>query len=404
MNRAEKRRRNRQGTKPIAGIWISNAAFAGTGYGTQTKQVVSRMVADGHAIAVAANYGLEATCTTWEGIEHFPRGFDMYSQDMVNPYFVDWSRQHPEHRHTVFTLYDCWVFTHPKWDEMPVVSWVPIDHLPIPPLVQKFISKPNVHPVAMSQFGAGLMKQAELDHTYIPHGIDTNIFQYRETVMDDVGNVRSGRQLMGDVPEDAFVVGIFNANKGQIPMRKAFDVQILAFALFAEKHDDAILYLHTERFGGMGGVPLDPLISACGIPDEKVKFVNQYNNRLGYSEEILATLYSGLDCLLSPTLGEGFGITVAEAQSVGVPAIVNNFSAQPELIGDGIAVRGQPMWDPTQNAWYQIPLVSEVVKALEEMYERRGDKSQAARDHIVSNYDADKVYADLWRPLLEDLA
>lgn len=95
MDRAERRRRNRNGTQPIAGLWCSNAAWSPTGYGTQTKQVVSRMIKDGHAIAVAANYGLEATMSAWEGIEHFPRGFDAYSNDMIHPYFVDWSKQHP---------------------------------------------------------------------------------------------------------------------------------------------------------------------------------------------------------------------------------------------------------------------------------------------------------------------
>jgi len=57
MDRAERRRRNRNGTQPVAGLWCSNAAWSPTGYGTQTKQVVSRMIKDGHAIAVAANYG-----------------------------------------------------------------------------------------------------------------------------------------------------------------------------------------------------------------------------------------------------------------------------------------------------------------------------------------------------------
>lgn len=403
MNRAERRRRQRNGVEPISGIWVSNAAFAQTGYGTQTKQVVSRMVEDGHAIAVAANYGLEATMSAWEGIEHFPRGFEAYSNDVIHPYFMDWSRQHPNHRHHVFTLYDVWVFNHPRWDEMPTVSWVPIDHMPIPPKVGNFLAKPNVFPVAMSEFGAGLLKRAELDHAYIPHAIDTNVFQPTRSVTDDAGRSRTGRDLMGDIPSGAFVVGIVNANKGQSPMRKAFDAQLLAFGLFAEKHDDAVLYMHTERFGGMGGIPLDPLIEACGIPAEKVHFVNQYQNRLGIPDNALAAIYSGLDVLLAPTLGEGFGITVIEAQSCGTPVIVNNFSAQPELVGDGWIVNGQPVWDASHAAWFQMPLVSEILNALEEAYERRGEPSYKARNFIVDNFDADKVYADLWRPLLEDL-
>jgi glycosyltransferase involved in cell wall biosynthesis len=110
-----------------------------------------------------------------------------------------------------------------------------------------------------------------------------------------------------------------------------------------------------------------------------------------------------MDCLLAPTLGEGFGITVAEAQSCETPVIVNNFSAQPELVGEGVAVAGQPSWDPTQGAWFQIPLISEIVKALEEIYERRGQRATMGRRHIVENYDADTVYENMWRPLLEDL-
>ena len=403
MNRAERRRQARNGQPPIAGLFVSNAAWAPTGYGTQTKQLVSRMIADGHAMAVAANYGLEATMSAWEGIEHFPRGFDAYSNDVVHAYFTDWSRQHPNMRHHVFTLYDVWVFQHPRWDEMPTVSWVPIDHMPIPTKVGEFLKKPNVFPVAMSKFGADLMARAELDHAYVPHAIETDVYKPTLSVADDAGRRRTGRQLMGDVPDDAFVVGIVNANKGQAPIRKAFDAQLLAFAMFAEKHDDAILYLHTERYGGMGGIPLDPLIAACGIPEEKIRFVNQYQNRIGIPSEVMAALYTGMDCLLAPTLGEGFGITVIEAESCETPVIVNNFSAQPELVSDGISVKGQPIWDASQNAWFQMPLVSDIVHALECMYERKGERSTEARRHVVENYDADKVYADLWRPLLEDL-
>jgi hypothetical protein len=128
-------------------------------------------------------------------------------------------------------LYDVWVYTHPRFDEMPVVSWVPIDHLPIPEKVAAFISKPNVTPVAMSKYGAGLMSKAGIDHYYIPHGIETSVFKPTAQVSDDVGNVRTGRELM-QVDSSQFVVGIVNANKGTSPIRKAFGEQLLAFSIF----------------------------------------------------------------------------------------------------------------------------------------------------------------------------
>jgi len=116
-------------------------------------------------------------------------------------------------------------------------------------------------------------------------------------------------------------------------------------------------------------------------------------------------IYSGMDVLLSPTLGEGFGITVIDAQACGVPVIASNFSAQPELVGHGWKVSGQPLWDSMQSAWFQTPSVAGIVDALNESYEQRtGKPSKIARKFVVDNYDADKVYAKLWRPLLDELA
>ncbi|MCF8542442.1 MAG: hypothetical protein K9G24_05095, partial [Candidatus Nanopelagicales bacterium] len=115
--------------KPLAVLMVSNAPWAPTGYGTQTKQLASRMQRDGHKVAIAANYGLEATQTEWEGIPVLPKGYDGYSNDIVAAYAKDWARQNPDLQPVVFTLYDVWVFAqHPAWDKLdiPVVSWVPI--------------------------------------------------------------------------------------------------------------------------------------------------------------------------------------------------------------------------------------------------------------------------------------
>ena len=386
----------------ISGIWASNAPWAPTGYGTQTKQVVSRMIADGHDIAVAANYGLEATQTNIDGIEVFPKGMEAYSNDVIYPYFVDWKRQHPDGKPYVFTLYDCWVFQGPKWDEMPVVSWVPIDHTPVPPRVAQFLGKDNVRPVAMSKFGVDQLTRAGIECDYIPHAIDTDLMKPTANYYTGTG-ARTGRQII-NVPRDAFVVGIVNANKGTAPVRKAFAEQLLAFSIFAADKPDAVLYLHTERFGSYGGIGLDPIIAAVGLRPDQYQFVNQYQNMIGIPDEAMAVIYSALNVLLAPTLGEGFGITVIEAQSCGVPVIVSDFSAQPELVGDGWKIPGQPLWDAAQQAWFQIPNVYAIVNALNEAYERKGEKtSKDARKFIVDNYNADNVYNEMWRPLLNDL-
>ncbi len=388
--------------KKLTALWVSNAPWALTGYGSQTLQVTQRMVADGHDVAVAANYGLEATVTEYEGMTVYPKGLDPYSNEVVHPYFQEHCIAFPDGQPVVFTLYDAWVFTHKQWDDMPVVSWVPVDHTPAPPKVMEFLSKPNVRPVAMSKFGAEQIRAQGVECDYIPHAIDTKVFRPTESILTANG-VKSGRELM-KAPEGSFIVGITNNNKGVAPCRKAFAEQLMAFSIFAADKPDAFLYLHTERQGAMGGIPFDPLIKAVGLRDDQFSFVNQYQNHKGIPNEFLAVIYSGMDVLLSPTLGEGFGITVVDAQACGVPVIVSDFSSQPELVGHGWKVPGQPLWDVAQNAWFQVPSVSGIVDALNESYEQRtGVPSKVARKFVVENYDANKIYATMWRKLFKDL-
>ncbi|MBI4272316.1 glycosyltransferase family 4 protein [Candidatus Uhrbacteria bacterium] len=57
---------------------------------------------------------------------------------------------------------------------------------------------------------------------------------------------------------------------------------------------------------------------------------------LGWIEEKeKATLLSGADCLVFPSLYEGFGLPLLEAQGCGIPVITSNTTSLPEVGGDG---------------------------------------------------------------------
>jgi glycosyltransferase involved in cell wall biosynthesis len=241
----------------------------------------------------------------------------------------------------------------------------------------------------MSKHGSEVLTQRGIDHAYIPHALEKH---WTPTVLER------------DPWPGRFVVTIPNANKGVMPSRKAWGENLLAFGVFAKSRPDALLYLHTDASGSGAGIDLLSLVEAAGISPDQVMFVDQYDYRMGVPDETMAAIYTRADVLLSATAGEGFGLPVLEAQGCGTPVIVSDFSAQPELVGDGWVVRVQPQWNPTQLAWFATPLVHSIVNALEEAYERpRGQVSEAAVE-FAKDYAADKVFQDGWVPLLDSLA
>jgi glycosyltransferase involved in cell wall biosynthesis len=58
------------------------------------------------------------------------------------------------------------------------------------------------------------------------------------------------------------------------------------------------------------------------------------NNRRYVSDEDLATLYSGAQFFINPSLKEGFSITPLEAQAFGVPVLLSDIPTHREVFGD----------------------------------------------------------------------
>src|SRR4029077_16483822 len=121
-----------------------------------------------------------------------------------------------------------------------------------------------------------------LDAAFIPLSVDTQNFKPTPT-LDVNGKQTSGRELFG-LPEDAFVVGMVGMNKGWAKDRKGFNEAFWAMGEFIRRHDDAYLYMHTEKWGGAEGVNLVNLAIDSGIPDHKLIWAggpDQYAFRIG---------------------------------------------------------------------------------------------------------------------------
>lgn len=377
-------------------LWYSNAPFTGTGYGVQTADVCQRLKEENHEVAIACNYGIAGSTSNWNGLKLYPQGNAMYSDDVLAAHYMDWTNN-SNLTPLLITLFDVWPLNTQFLHTIPrILSWCPIDHVPIPPAVLRFLMSENVTPLAMSKFGHDLMLKAGLDALYAPHGV-APAFKPSESF-----NNIDGRSFMR-VDDDAFVVMMNGANKGAVPCRKAFGENILAFSIFANDKPDAVLYMHCENRGSSGGIDLEALCRSVGLQPHQVKFVDQYAYRVGIPQELLATLYTAADVLLASSMGEGFGVPTIEAQACGTPVIVSNFSAQPELIGDGWMVDSQPWWNPMQEAWFCTPSVPDIVKALNEAYEAKIKHSTKAVK-FAEQYAAETVFDKYWKPILKTFA
>ena len=383
-------------------LWYSNAPWAATGYGQQTAQVIQRLAKEGHQVAIHAMYGLAGSSSTWNGFKVYPQGLAAYSDDVVVAHTMEWANQDLLIPSLLMTLFDVWVLKSESLKQLKnIASWVPIDHQPTPPEVLRFLERDNVKPIAMSKFGSRMLDIAGVEHLYVPHAIEP-VFKPTESVTLPNGKKMTGREFMG-WEEDRFIVTMVATNKGAQPARKAWAENILAFSIFAKDRPDAVLYLYTEPDGAMAGINLPTLLDACGVEKDRYKVVDQYAYRHGLPQQMMAAMYTASNVLLACSMGEGFGIPVIEAQACGCRVIVSNFTAQPELVGDGWTVEGQPWWDAAQQSWFFTPNVPDIVKSLEAAYDAPRSLSDDAITHALG-YGADTVFDQYWKPAMKELS
>jgi glycosyltransferase involved in cell wall biosynthesis len=378
----------------------SNSPDQPTGYGQQARYLVDRLKRQGFDVAALSNYGLEGIKreleTPYGKIPHFARGFDMYSNDSAPIDHKTFSASKPNQPNAMITLYDVWVLTNPAFNDIDIFSWVPLDHITLPPRVEEFLRKEKVTPVAMAPHGVRQMEAKGIECKYAPHGIDTKILKPTFEI-----NGQSVEEHMGT--KDRFVVGMVAANKSSgLLHRKAFSENLLAFSIFQKKHPEAMLYLHSDPVSKGVGWNLVSLLQSLGVDKEDVAFPNPLSYRYGIPQETLAGYYTGMDVLLATSYGEGFGVPTLEAQACGTRIIGSSWAATPDLVSeDSFLVEGQPQWDSGQDAWWQIPNVPSIVGALEEAYKLGKGRSQTAID-FASDFDVDKVWSKYWLPILRD--
>lgn len=381
-------------------LWHSNASWATSGYGTQTRRWTKLLKEAGHNIVVSTYWGLEGSILAdLNGIIHLPRGREKFGNDIIDGHFAYAQTFYENQQPTdlVITYHDPFVLQPQIWGKLPWLAWIPIDSEPVMQEDRAALSVCR-WPMAMSKYGLGQLETIGLDPLYCPLMVDTDVFKPMDRALarQKMQALTSGRII----PEDAFLVTIVGANS--LTRRKNFSGMFQAFALFAAAHPEALLYVHSEA-AGVWGDPLSSMAAQLDIAD-KVIFPPSYAMVAGLiNDEMLNWVYNAADVKLMLSKGEGFGLTDLEAQAVGLPCIMTGFSSSVELCFTGWQIKGAMVSDQALT-WWMLPDPVEAANALEAAYQvwKDGDMSSLReRTRAAAQpYSAQNVLKDYMLPAL----
>jgi glycosyltransferase involved in cell wall biosynthesis len=118
---------------------------------------------------------------------------------------------------------------------------------------------------------------------------------------------------------------------GSLSPRKNMLRVVRAFAMIKDRIPHKIYFTASDSWRDDA---IHAVIVENGLQDRII--------RLGYlDEEELVAVYNLADCYLYPSIYEGFGLPILEAQACGCPVITSNVSSCPEVAGDA-AVQVDP--------------------------------------------------------------
>jgi glycosyltransferase involved in cell wall biosynthesis len=244
--------------------------------------------------------------------------------------------------------------------------------------------------------------KANIPAHYIPHGVELDTFKpFTEA------KKRKLRESFG-VPRDAFVVGMVAANQdGKFPTRKGFERILPAIANHRKKGlDNLYLYIHTLPGRELGGVPLIDVVKAFGAQDYVFLPRPGTFEMGGLSREELAELYNVFNLYACPSMAEGFGLPLIEAQACGIPVIATNFSACRELCTSEWLIKPSTYIMTPLFSFQALPSIVSIENRIEYAYNHPAELKKEGKKAVefAKSYNWDIIVQENWLPMLEKFA
>jgi len=251
------------------------------------------------------------------------------------------------------------------------ICYFPIDGVP----KEQWIKNISVvdYPVAYSEFGKKEATKAYADCPaldVIPHGV--NIDEYTPLPKNDVNDFR--KRYFGAQAEKFIFT---NLNRNQ--QRKDIPRTIQAFVEFRKHVKESVLYLHMAQVDQ--GWNLPEVCKAYGLDITKdVVFPENFGPNQGYPRQVVNMLYNCSDCIISTTLGEGWGLSWVEAMATKTPIIMPANTALVECITDD---KGYLVKSGDEASHFTVlPHDNEIIRPLVNV-----DDMVDKMLHVYNNYD-----------------
>jgi glycosyltransferase involved in cell wall biosynthesis len=378
---------SRASSRKLRILWSSNSVTVPSGYGTQSRNILYRMLDAGYAAAHVAFAGIEGGIFELQGLTIYPKLMDDFGEDACIEHARDWRAD------VTFTFQDIWILDPVKLRRFKRwIPYVPIDSDPLLPAVAARL--PLAYDIVThSRFGHRMLEDHGFSSTCIPMGVDTRTFAPSER--------RAARRYFG-LPQDVTLFGMVAVNLNN-PSRKGFQEVLEAFKIFHARHPKSALFIHANARDSDRGFPIGEYATALGL-SEVVYGLPEYTAVYKLDAAQMARLYSAFDCLLAPSSREGFGLPIIEAQSCGTPVIVNNTTSMPELVGAGAVCETGWKWWLRNGTYARQPDVRSLSEKMEEVIraDREALRSRARR-FVLDNYDMDRIFERKWKPYLARL-
>jgi D-inositol-3-phosphate glycosyltransferase len=375
---------------------IGDSIFLPTGYGRVSKNVLSYFALKGHNVVQIGwghsepnmqypvhNDGINAAITIVPPLTNDP----FYTLTTIN-YINAWKPDIVYNSNDYFTM-DPLLQNNDKLNHHPKLVQYGIIDGPMAARCYKQIIKKMDVPVVPSQYGFNQLKEITDKGIYIPHGVDTKLYNAYEP--KEVFKTKLGVQ-------GKFVFGCVNRNI----WRKQYPILIRAFSRLKHEYHlrDIVLYLVCDPYDLLGNniwnwAKMHDLTVSNRQDQIADIMLHPYilNAVCNLTDQQLVEAYNAFDVMVSTSMSEGFGLSTIEAMACGIPVVACDNTANTELVkGHGY------LYSVAKNADGSPVLIPPTLKDIPYYYELPDQYSleiamlQAYNDNELREQNCKKSY------------